>query len=70
MSRGVTFDGRRDAWTDGGMDGTVHFVFPGLPEHTTMRDVSDPKIRNLIRTTILAIVQYSFYMDLRDHNRV
>ena len=52
--RGANFDGRTDGWTDGW---TEHFVFPDLPEHTTTRDASDPKIR--------ATVQYLFYMSLR-----
>ena len=46
--RGTNFDGRMNGWTDGWMDGwTVHFVFPDLPEHTTTRGASGPKIRNL-----------------------
>ena len=55
-------------WTDGvdGVDGrrdggTGHFVFPDLPEHTTTRGASGPKIRNLV--TILATVQYLSHCD-------
>ena len=41
-------------WTDGGTDGgtdgrTGHFGLPDLPEHTTTRGASGPKIRNLIK---------------------
>ena len=38
-------EGRREGRTEGR---TGHFVFPDLPEHTTTRGASGPKIRNLV----------------------
>ena len=43
-------DERMDGWTDERMNvWTEHFVFPDLSEHTITRDVSGPKIRNIVQ---------------------
>ena len=39
-------DGRTEERTRDGVTG--HFVIPDLPEHTTTRGASGPKIRNLV----------------------
>ena len=53
MPRGANFTNFAnllDGGTDGRRDGrTGHFGLPDLPEHTTTRGASGPKIRNLIK---------------------
>ena len=59
--RGTNFDGRMDG-------GTVHFVFPDLPEHTTTRDASGPKIKHSVSLFSLPILFNQ--IDLTHHTTV